>query len=105
MRPDWISSEASGTLLLHLHVQPGARSNGVAGLHGQALKIRLTAPATAGRANAALLAFLAERLEVPKNRLELVGGAASRDKRVRVSGLARETVVRLLLAAAQQRCS
>jgi uncharacterized protein (TIGR00251 family) len=80
----WIVATKDGVVLT-LHIQPGAKKTGIVGLHGEALKIRLAAPPVDGKANAALLAFLAERLNVPKARLELVSGETSRAKRVKVS--------------------
>jgi uncharacterized protein (TIGR00251 family) len=54
-------------LVLTLHVQPNARQTEVAGLHGDALKIKVSAAAVDGQANAKLLAFLAQRFDVPLN--------------------------------------
>jgi hypothetical protein len=65
-----------------------ARRTEVAGLHGEALKVRLAAPATEGRANEALVAFLARRFGVPRRDVTLVSGEKSRDKRVEVRGSA-----------------
>lgn len=99
MTADWISEDGSGNLLLRLHVQPGAARTAVAGLHGAALKIRLAAPPVDGRANDALVAFLAKRLGIAKARVELVAGAASREKRVRISGVSRAGALKLLADA------
>ena len=71
--------------MLDLHVQPGAKKSGVVGLHGDALKLRIASPPVDGRANAALLVFLAEALGVPKQSLQVVKGETSRRKTVRVS--------------------
>lgn len=83
-------------VVLSLHIQPGAKKTEVAGLHGEALKIRLHAPPVDGKANDALIAFLAERLGVPKARVVLETGQTSRSKRVRVVGLSAEVVVATL---------
>ena len=86
----WLRAEGSGdgnAVLLSLHIQPGARKTAVAGLHGDALKIRLAAPPVDGKANDCLIGFLATTLAVAKNRVELVSGASSRSKRVRVDGV------------------
>jgi uncharacterized protein (TIGR00251 family) len=79
----WIAATKDGVVLT-LHIQPGAKTTGIVGLHGEALKIRLAAPPVDGKANACLLAYLAERLGVPRARLELVSGETSRAKRVKV---------------------
>ena len=76
-----------GRLLLTLHIQPGAKKTEVCGLHGDALKIRLAAPPVDGKANAALLAFLAKTCGVPKSAVELISGDTSRAKRVKIIGV------------------
>lgn len=73
-------------LTLTLHVQPGAKRSEVVGLHGEALKIRLAAPPIEGRANEALLKFIAESFGVPLRQVELKQGGQSRHKVVAVSG-------------------
>lgn len=79
----WLTEE-NGNLVLTLHIQPGAKRTEVAGVHGDALKIRLAAPPVDGKANEELIAFLAQEFGVPKRRVELVSGASSRNKRVSV---------------------
>jgi uncharacterized protein (TIGR00251 family) len=81
---EWAARTADGWLLT-IHVQPGARRTDVAGLHGSALKIRVAAPPVEGKANAALEAFVAERLGVPRSRVRVVKGELSREKRIAVS--------------------
>jgi uncharacterized protein (TIGR00251 family) len=73
-------------LTLTLHIQPGAKRTAVAGLHGEALKIRLAAPPIEGRANEALLKFIAESFGVPLRQVELKQGGQSRHKVVAVTG-------------------
>lgn len=73
-------------LTLTLHVQPGAKRTEVAGLHGEALKIRLAAPPVEGRANEALLKFIAESFGVPLRQVELKQGGQSRHKVVAITG-------------------
>jgi uncharacterized protein len=72
------------TLSVRLH--PGARKNSVTGVHADALKIALTAPPVDGKANEALIAFIAEALDLPRARVVLVAGATSRAKVVRITG-------------------
>ena len=71
---------------LEVRVHPGARRNDVAGLHAGAVKISIAAPATDGRANEALIEFVAEILSLPQARVSLVSGAASRSKVLRITG-------------------
>ena len=72
--------------MLTLHVQPGAKQTSVAGLHGEALKIRLAAPPVEGKANEALLKFIADFFKVPLRNVTLKQGDQSRHKRVEVCG-------------------
>jgi uncharacterized protein (TIGR00251 family) len=69
---------------LAIHVQPGARRSEVAGVHGTRLKLRIQAPPVDGRANEAVIAFLAERLGVRRSLVRIVAGDTAREKRVAV---------------------
>lgn len=71
-------------LILDCHLQPKASKDEFAGLHGERLKIRLTAPPVEGKANAQLLAFLAVAFAVSKSQVSLESGQQSRQKRVRI---------------------
>jgi hypothetical protein len=71
---------------LAVRVHPGAKQNAIGGMHAGALKVSITAPATDGRANDALLAFMAERLDLPWARVSLLAGATSRSKTLRIAG-------------------
>ena len=79
--------EGEATVVLHVHVQPGAGRTAVVGRHGNALKVRVAAPPQAGRANDASAALLAETFGVKPAQVELVGGGSSREKRFRISGI------------------
>ncbi|WP_142808950.1 DUF167 domain-containing protein [Tepidiphilus olei] len=72
-------------LVVRLHVQPGAKRSQWAGRHGDALKLRVAAPAVEGKANEALVRFLAEFCGVPRSAIEILQGEASRTKRVRIA--------------------
>jgi uncharacterized protein (TIGR00251 family) len=76
-----------GGVQLRLHVQPGASRTGMAGLHGDALKVRVAAPPADGRANRELLDFLAEALGVARIRIALIKGETGRRKTVIVQGI------------------
>jgi uncharacterized protein (TIGR00251 family) len=93
---DWLQPRGEGVVLA-LHIQPGAKKTELAGRHGDALKIRLAAPPVDGKANECLIAFLAERLSLPRAALVLVSGQTSRAKRVAVAGASAATVRRLLM--------
>lgn len=72
---------------LSIRVQPRASRTEVAGLHGDTLRVRLSAPPVDGAANEALLKFLAERLSVRRSAVQLISGATSRSKLVSVAGI------------------
>jgi uncharacterized protein (TIGR00251 family) len=72
--------------LLPVRVHPGAKRNAITGTHDGAVKISLTTPPTDGRANDALIAFLASHLSVPRASITLLTGAASRSKTLRIEG-------------------
>ncbi|HEX9754583.1 MAG TPA: DUF167 domain-containing protein [Gemmatimonadales bacterium] len=72
---------------LRVHVQPRAARNEVAGLHGDAIKVRLVAPPAEGAANDALVRFVAERLGVSRRAVRIVNGHASRRKALEIDGV------------------
>jgi uncharacterized protein len=69
-------------LILELHVQPGASRSEFAGKHGERIKVRLAARAVDGKANAALIDFLAQHYKVPRRSVRIESGLKSRQKRV-----------------------
>lgn len=72
------------SVILTLRVQPRAKRDEIAGPHGDALKVRITAPPVDGAANAHLLAWLAELFDVPRANVTLESGEQGRNKRIRV---------------------
>jgi hypothetical protein len=72
----------SGRRVLELHVQPGAARSEFAGMHGERIKVRLAARAIDGKANEALVEFLAAHYGVAKRNVRIVAGLKSRQKRV-----------------------
>jgi uncharacterized protein (TIGR00251 family) len=83
---------------LRVHVFPNAKIDKVAGEHGDAIKVKLRAPAVEGKANAALRRFLAEELNLHQHAIVLEHGHKSRDKVIRIDGLTEEEVHRRLRA-------
>lgn len=84
----WLREEVSGTttsLVIAVHAQPGAKRTEVAGEHGDALKIRLAAPAIEGRANAELRRFLADQFGVALQSVRLLQGETGRRKLVSIA--------------------
>lgn len=93
---DWCRPTGDGRLTLTLHIQPGAKKTDVAGLHGDALKIRLAAPPVDGKANEALIKFLAERFRLPKSSITLKSGHTSRRKVLEIIGSSADETSALL---------
>ena len=90
----------AGGVRFPVHVPPRARRTAVAGIHGDALKIRLAAPPVDGAANDALVAFLAESLGVPRRAVRIVTGVTARAKVVEIEGVDETRVRRLATDAA-----
>lgn len=86
--------------LLLLRVAPNARRSEVVGPYGDAIKVKIHAPAVDGKANEALREFLADRLQISARDIEFVSGEKSRDKTLSVEGLDIATVRERLLAPA-----
>jgi uncharacterized protein (TIGR00251 family) len=84
---------------LLLRVSPGAGRAGIVGRHGEAWKVRVTAPPEHGRANEAVLGLLADALALPRAAVSLVSGHGARDKVVELTGLEPELVERRLASA------
>ena len=87
------------TTRLTLRVAPGARRPGIAGRHGAGWKLRVGAAAEEGKANAAVVALLADTLGVPRRDIEIVSGHGSRDKTVALAGISLDETERRLAAA------
>ncbi|MGQ9675011.1 MAG: DUF167 domain-containing protein [Chloroflexota bacterium] len=81
---------------IRVRVQPGARKDEIVGLQEELLRVKVAAPPVEGRANTALIAFLAKHLGVRKGDIDIVAGHTSRDKVVEVHGLDDEEVRRRL---------
>ena len=92
--------EGPGGTYVEVRVIPRAARSALAGERDGALVVRLAAPPVDGRANVALVDFLAEALGLPKRRISLVHGDTSRQKRVLVEGLPPDDVRRRLVTPA-----
>jgi uncharacterized protein len=91
---------AQGGVTLAVRAQPGAKKTTIIGVYGEGssaqLKIAVQAPPIEGRANSALLEFLAERFGIPKNSVELMTGELSRSKVFLLRGVTLQQVQELL---------
>ncbi len=76
----WYRYDDANNLVLTLHIQAGAKNTAAAGLHGDALRIKLAAAPVEGKANAVLLKFLAKHFDVPLCQVMLKQGDKSRHK-------------------------
>lgn len=96
--PSWLRDVDQGVEIA-IYVQPGARATEVSGEHDGALKLRIHAPPVDGKANAAVVAFFALRLDVARASISLISGDKSRRKQLRILGVSAEFVRTKLLAA------
>jgi uncharacterized protein (TIGR00251 family) len=92
---DWIRETSKG-LLLPVRAVPRASKNEIQGVHGDALKVRLQAPPVEGKANAALIRFLSEALDIPRAQLFIASGETGRNKAVLITGITRGDLINLL---------
>lgn len=93
----WTVEQRAGSVFFRARVVPRASRDEVAGVQGEALRVRLTAPPVEGAANRALADFLARQLGVRRSQVHIISGEASRDKVVAVEGLQAEEVQARLL--------
>ena len=97
MTPPYLRETADGTYVA-VKVQPRASRNAIQGPHGAELKIAVTAPPVDSAANSALVEFLAEKLNVPRSRIQLLRGQTSRHKTIFIGGARASDVGKLLEA-------
>lgn len=82
--------------IIRVRVLPRTSKNQIVGVDGGVFKVKLTAPPVEGKANKALVQFLAKKLGLPKRDIEIVSGEHSREKSIRVSGLPVDEVLGIL---------
>jgi len=99
MNDDLFDMNKEGSVVLRIHVQPGAGRTAIVGRHGDALKVRVAAPPSGGRANEACADLVAEILGIKSSQVTLSGGESSRQKKLTVSGIEPDEVSRLLAEA------
>jgi uncharacterized protein (TIGR00251 family) len=79
--PSWLTVK-NQDVIIDIHAQPGAKRSEVVGEHGGRLKIAIASPPVDGKANSALIAFLAKTLGVSKSSVSILSGETSRQKRL-----------------------
>jgi hypothetical protein len=91
---DWRQavSGTDGAVILAIRVQPGARRTRVAGPYGDRVRIAVQAPPVDGKANAALVVFIAKLVGVPRRAVHIDAGHGGRDKRVRVEAAVQQVL-------------
>jgi uncharacterized protein (TIGR00251 family) len=93
--PPFLREQPDGVLLA-VKLQPRASRNEIGGVLGEELKIKVTAPPVDSAANEALIKLLAEKLDCPKSKVELIRGQTARHKTVKIFGLTAAEVLSLL---------
>ena len=84
---EFLAAEANGGVSIRLHIQPRASVTGISGTHGNALKLRITAPPVDGKANGMIIVFFSKLFKVPKAAVRIASGSQSRGKRVVLDGV------------------
>jgi uncharacterized protein (TIGR00251 family) len=92
MDTDLYDVKDDGSVVLRVHVQPGAGRTQVQGRHGDALKVSVAAPPQGGRANEAVAKLLVEVFGVKAAEVSIVGGETNRAKRFQIKGLEEDAV-------------
>ena len=87
METEFLKEGKDGFPLLTVYVQPKSSRNKIAGIHGQAIKLCITAPPVDGKANKAVIGFFAKLFHLPKSQVTLHSGQQSRTKRLQLTGL------------------
>ena len=94
-------TEANGRVRFSVHIQPRASESAIAGIHGDALKIRVAAPPVDGAANDALVKFLADIFAVGRRDVRIIAGETSRSKIVEIDGITERAVRNLAEGSAR----
>lgn len=85
-----------GGVAVDILVQPRASRSRIGPLHGDRLKVAVTAPPVEGAANQAVIALFARRLRLPRRAIEVIAGAGSRRKTIAIAGASTEAIERLI---------
>lgn len=101
MASDLYEPKGNDSIVLRVHVHPGAGRTSVVGRHGDALKVRVAAPPSGGRANEACSELVAGILGLKASAVEVTSGQTSRQKQLTVAGIEPDEAGRLLDEALQ----
>ncbi|MFZ3063991.1 MAG: DUF167 domain-containing protein [Nitrospirota bacterium] len=83
-------------VILPVRIQPRASKDEIVGEYNGALKIKLTSPPVEGEANRRCIEFLSKRFKIAKSQLEIIKGEKSKDKLIKIIGLRRADVLKIL---------
>jgi uncharacterized protein (TIGR00251 family) len=83
-------------IFLKIYLRPRASRDAICGLHGDAIKVKVTAPPVEGKANVALQRFIADKLNLSASQIEIMAGKRSREKILKISGISRAEVEKAL---------
>ncbi|KAG7232211.1 hypothetical protein INR49_009404 [Caranx melampygus] len=99
--PGPVTRDKSGAVTIMIHAKPGSKHNGITDISAEAVGVAIAAPPTDGEANAELVRYLAQVLDLKKSQVSLDKGSRSRDKLIRLdSSVSPEEVLRRLRQAA-----
>lgn len=87
----WFSFTEKG-LVIQLHIVPNAKKSEIVGIHGAALKIKISSPPVDGKANEEIIRFFSSLFGIPKNHVELLSGATSKSKRILLHGVSQNLI-------------
>jgi uncharacterized protein (TIGR00251 family) len=87
---------ADSAITLKVHLQPRASWEGIDGMHGDSVRVRVMAPPLEGKANTALKRLIAKTLKVAASNIEIIAGQHSREKLLRISGISKEKAEKAL---------
>jgi uncharacterized protein (TIGR00251 family) len=96
--PGFLREQPDGVLLA-IKLQPRASTNEIGAALGDELRIKVAAPPVDSAANEALVRFVAQELDCPRNRVELIRGHTSRHKTLKLHGLSAAAVLAKLVVA------
>ncbi len=94
--PSWLTVK-NQDVIIDIHAQPGAKRSAVVGEHGGRLKIAIASPPIDGKANSALITFLAKTLGVSKSSVSILSGETSRQKRLIVHQISDQVCMEKIL--------
>ena len=88
--------ETADGVILQVHVVPRSAKSEVAGVQGDALKLRIAAPPVEGQANKECIRFLSDILGIRKKQVVIVGGSKSKNKTIAIEGIRKKDIVALI---------